>query len=89
MERGGPERRLARVTTGPSAWGAFGDGTAGVFHTGGSPGGGRTPVSAVVVAGLGYVGLPLAMRAVACRRANQRGEIDPQYPRKGSGSCRP
>src|SRR4029077_19821046 len=26
---------------------------------------GRMPVSAVVVAGLGYVGLPLAMRAVA------------------------
>ena len=34
-------------------------------QTAGSPGGGRPLLTAVVVAGLGYVGLPLAMRAVA------------------------
>jgi UDP-N-acetyl-D-glucosamine dehydrogenase len=35
------------------------------LETAGSPGGGRPLLTAVVVAGLGYVGLPLAMRAVA------------------------
>jgi UDP-N-acetyl-D-glucosamine dehydrogenase len=57
---------FARTTTSDiQPGGEYGYGVAGDRGTGGSPSDGWTLVSGVVVAGLGYVGLPLAMRAVA------------------------
>ena len=46
---------------------------------------GRMPVSAVVVVGLGYVGLPLAMRAVAAGHQVTGYDVDPA----GSSGWRP
>src|SRR5260370_15424710 len=56
-------------------WRGFLEGTS--WSSSGGATGRRAPVSAVVVAGLGYVGLPLAMRAVAAGHEVAGYDADP------------